>query len=367
MPILPTRRLLCGGLPVTKAAALDQLSAMLQGKAVSGPDWTAIIALANEGLITPRLEHHLDATAPDDVRTFVDEVARRNGDRNTRLFGQMADAAAALNAADIVPLVLKGGACLARTGGRCDRVINDIDLVVAPGRIEVALHALKAAGFSVIHQRAGAALHAIAELARPDDVGFIDLHQRPPGPPAFVSGPDILNGGKTWRVGSAQVRAPDPHMHIYLQALHDQLHDGGYWRGGFDLRHAWDIAELIRGEEAVDWEALQRLSPTRLTAHAVEAQLIVCHLLTGAPIPKAMRGWRARLHFERQRLQYIAPALTPSLVGLAMLFEAGNLLQHRNADRQGRSNAGLPPSDDGVGAGLTRLRRLLATDMAGRL
>ena len=351
---------------MNKSRALDQLCRLLQGRSTPDADWAAVLELANRALVTPRLEGSLDAVdAPVEVRTFVQDVARRNAERNARLFAQMGEAAVALNAVGIVPMALKGGACLARDAGRCSRVLNDIDLVVAPDEIEVALQALRDAGFSLLSRRSGVALHAVAELGRPQDVGPIDLHQRPPGPPGFVSGDEILRAGKVWPVGAGQVRAPEPHMHVYLQALHDQLHDGAYWRGGFDLRHAWDIADLIQGGDGVDWDRLYALPPTRLTTHVVEAQVMACHRLTGAPIPAASRGVSARVQYGRQRLQYVAPLLRAPLAILAMLLETPNLARHRAEDRRSRAAAGLPPRENGLSKnGLARLGLALqaATD-----
>ena len=156
-------------------------------------------------------------------------------------------------------------------------------------------------------------------------------------------------------------------MHIYLQALHDQLHDGGYWRGGFDVRHAWDIADLVRGDDPVDWDSLCALPPTRLTWHAIEAQLMACHWMTGAAIPADMRGSRSWLQHQRQRLQYSAPAFRAPLAAAAILFEAPNLLRHRHVDRRARANAGLPLRDDDLDVGLARLRRVLTVEQGGRL
>ena len=74
--------------------ALDQLCRLLQGRPPARPDWSAILQVANRALVTPRIEGCLDAAeAPDDVRRFVEDVARRNAERNARLFSQMGEAA----------------------------------------------------------------------------------------------------------------------------------------------------------------------------------------------------------------------------------------------------------------------------------
>jgi len=352
---------------VGKAAALDQLCRLLQGKPLAGPDWPAILEVANLALITPRLERCLSSPAPPTVSTFVREVGQRNRARNALLYRQMGEAAAALNGVGLIPTVFKGGACLARTGGSCPRMISDIDLAIPPAAIEQALNALSGAGFSIITRNGITRHHAVAALGRAQDPGQIDLHHRPPGPASFVCDPAFLSAGSISQVGPGQVRVPDPHMHIYLQALHDQLQDGGYWRGGFDLRHAWDIADLIRAPAGVDWGQLDRLAPTRLTVKAVAVQLMACHLLTGAEIPSPARRWPVRLSVCRQWTQYVAPGLRAPLAGVAILASSADLLHHRRRTRLGRADADLPAQSADVSASLKRLQEILAAEIGGRL
>ncbi len=350
-----------------RGAALTQLCLLLQGRALADPDWRAILEVANLALITPRLERCLSGPAPPEVSTFVHEVAQRNRARNNSLYRQMGEASAALNGVGLIPTVFKGGACLARTGGDCPRLISDIDLAIAPEAIDLALAALTGAGFSLITRHEKTRHHAVAALGRAQDPGQIDLHQRPPGPASFVWDPAFLSEGALRQVGPGQVRIPAPHTHIYLQALHDQLQDGGYWRGGFDLRHAWDIADLIGAPAGVDWDQLERLAPTRLTAKALAVQLMACHRLTGAAIPAQARRWPVRLSVWRQWLQYVAPGLRTPLAAAAVLASSADLLHHRSHTRLGKADAGLPAQRADVSASLKRLQEILAAEIGGRL
>jgi len=352
---------------VGKAAALDQLCRLLQGKPLAGPDWPAILEVANLALITPRLERCLSSPAPPTVSTFVREVGQRNRARNALLYRQMGEAAAALNGVGLIPTVFKGGACLARTGGDCPRLISDIDLAIAPAVIDLALCALTDAGFSLITRHETTRHHAVAALGRAQDPGQIDLHQRPPGPASLVCDPAFLLAGSIAQIGPGRVRVPDPHIHIYLQALHDQLQDGGYWRGGFDLRHAWDIADLICAPVGVDWSQLDRLAPTRLTAKALAVQLMACHRLTGAAIPSPARRWPVRLSVWRQWMQYVTPGLRTPLAAAAILASSAHLLHHRGHTRLGQADAGLPAQRASVSASLKRLQEILAAEIGGRL
>lgn len=97
----------------------------------------------------------------------------RNCDRNRRLRVQLLEAITALNAAAIDPILLKGAIHLFT----CDeeelgaRMISDLDISIAPAEMARAVPALMALDYSCFC--------STRELARPDDVGVIELHDRP--------------------------------------------------------------------------------------------------------------------------------------------------------------------------------------------
>jgi hypothetical protein len=326
--------------PSSRVRGARQLVRLLRGGVTERADWQAILALANQAMITPRLSLVADLL-PQDVRDFVDEICARNIRRNAMLLEQLSDAACALNAVGIVPLVIKGGACIARQGPTAPRMLSDLDLVVAPVDAELAIDSLVRAGFAVVMRSSHEAAHAVATLERPQDAGQIDLHRRPPGPPGFLSDRVYLDEAELINMARGAIRVPPPHLHIYFQAMHDQLHDQAYWRGGFDLRHAWDIADLIATFD-VDWEALLGLPPTKHIANAVRSQLITCQFLTGARVPSAFGGsvpWlRARAHI----VQHMAPRFAPTLSLLMLGLELPALLENRRHEREMRIRIGLP-------------------------
>jgi hypothetical protein len=348
-----------------KSGALDQLNLLLRGGSPVDPDWRTVLALANRALITPRLEACLATVGPPaEVVEFISEVARRNRARNALMYRQLEQAACALNAVGVTPLVLKGGACLVRAGGGSTRMLSDLDLVVAPGQVDIAVQGLVSVGFQVTSRSADPRQHAVAALGRPEDAGQIDLHQRPPGPPSFVCDPQLLSDGSIHLIGSGAVRVPPAHMHLYLQALHDQLHDGGYWRGGFDLRHAWDLADLITGDEPVQWDRLWRLPPTALTMRALETLLLRCHQLTGAEVPQRVHRWRGQLDVMRQRLQQ---DMSMPFAGLAAALGPIALVRHRRAARRGRPDLGLPPQSVSTSRSFARFFEILISPAGNRV
>jgi len=77
--------------------SLAQLTSCLRGDVPVAPDWPAILVLANRALVTAELYGAIAQAGatqllPENVRTFLSEVFKRNQERNRRLSAQLSDA-----------------------------------------------------------------------------------------------------------------------------------------------------------------------------------------------------------------------------------------------------------------------------------
>ncbi len=334
----------------------------------------AVLWLANTSLVTPQLLTAAEATGavdrlPDEALPFLAEVRTRNRERNRRLFEQLADALRVLNAAGIEPLLLKGAALWSTTGRPTafDRMLNDLDLLVRPDEAARAIEALQAGGFDVHHRYDGPEVHVVAELGRPTDVGFLDLHQRAPGPPGAAEDAGLARTCRRVQWDGVAARVPDAPAQIFQLVLHDQFHDGDYWRGAFDLRHLLDIGTLTRS--GLDWDVLRALPPTTLVRRALEAQLIAARDLIGADAPpEALQDRWAPLQHRRRLAQVSWPELNGVLAALGLLVDAPAVLAHRTANRADRRRLfGEGRTDVPVRERLERLRHLAAGVEAGKV
>jgi hypothetical protein len=256
----------------------------------------------------------------EEVRTFLAEVWVRNRERNRRLFRQLRTTVGLLNAAGIEPVLLKGAAYWALAGrpAEHDRILTDLDIMVTAEEGPAAVAALRSAGFGLLEPPTPSP-HTLAEFGRPEDVGIIDLHWRPPGPEALALEAAAAPGqlvGVAW--DGVRARAPGPALQIFLLVLHDLFQDGGYWRGEFSLRHLLEIAALSRRPEGVDWTLLDRLAGTRLVRNVTDAQLFAAAAMCGALAPPTARRSWVRLQHARRRAQFG----WPSLSGLFVQFSA---------------------------------------------
>lgn len=353
--------------------ALGQLRACLTGRPPETVDWIAVIKLANEALLTPQLATALQTAPrlPDDARAFLAEVRGRNAERNRRLFDQLTEAVGALNRAGIEPTLLKGAALWAGRAAEepFDRLLTDLDIMVRPDEAQRALAALTLHGFTVLNEREGHEVHALAELARPQDVGAIDLHQRPPGPPGLAEMADFADHRRQVSWNGVRAAIPSPAVTVFLTILHDQFHDGDYWRGGFDLRHLHDIALLASRREGVDWNHLLRLCGTKLTHNAAATELLAARRLMGAAVPRAVTD-SPMVGFQHARRmgQFRWPALRPVLAAVGIVTEAPNIAAHALENRRGRRRVlGAAQGQTTAADRLDRLRHIFARPEAGKI
>lgn len=354
---------------------IETLCGLLRGEVRAPADWMPVVAAANHGNLTPALYEPLKqwqargGDPPADLMVFVEDVEARNARRNDLLLAQLEDGALALNRAGITPILFKGGALtLTDPAYHRARLLTDNDLLIRPEEVEPALAALVSAGIPIIERYPGADVHCVAELGRRGvDPGQIDLHQRAAGPPAAAEIPDLRDHCRIAAVGKARVLLPSPAILAFLTMLHDQFHDGDFWRGALDLRHLMDFARLC--EQDFDFDHFDALCRTRLMLIAAHAQLIAAAELMGARIPdRIAKDPAARFHYRRSRLQHRAPRLMSPIGLLTVLIEAPSVLAHRRFDRAGRASVLTENARAGPRGGrLNRLRNVFTGVKTGKL
>lgn len=317
---------------------LGQLTACLQEKPADDCDWAAVVGLANQSLITPQLAASLASArspVPEHVTSFLQDVQDRNRVRNARIWTQLTDAVRALNNVGITPVLLKGATLLARCvdHGTFNRVLSDIDLLIAPNEVPRALAGLQQAGFQIENRYPTRFGHVVAELGRPQDVGYLDLHQRAPGPAGIADADTLKPHLQPIRIGDGRAKAPSDAFQLLHFVLHDQFHDGDYWRGGFDLRHLIDVAELVSAMSRSDWSVLHAACKTKLARSALNAYVLASERIVGRRDKRAWPGLKAWYTYGRWMLQYACPRLRLPLALAALAAEWPDVLSHRSINQ----------------------------------
>lgn len=299
-----------------------RLCRCLRGEAAGLPDtddgWMDLLALANEHLVTPALWLRLRSgrqavEVPADVAGYLSALHDVNAARNRRIADLATEAARHLNAAGLVPAVLKGGAFL--FDGRRPvgwRILSDLDLLVRPERFGAARRALARAGWTQMDEDGAGGPHAVT-LHRPGAVVTLDLHWAA-GPQTAVLSPEaLLADASVVEVDGARLALPSPTHRALHNFLNTQVFATNHDAGAVALRQVLDLAALARSHDGapdVDWPALAAIARTRGLSRRLHCWLHLAHETLRAWSPPEHRsGVAARLHLWRSFAQMDRPWL----------------------------------------------------------
>ena len=343
----------------------QQLFDLLGGREVAELDFLAVVNEANARLVTPRLFTVLQSTgriddAPADIVDFLEDVFRRNTERNRRLLVNLQAAVVALNAAEITPVLLKGAVQLAGRGGNCDRILSDIDLLICPDEVEIGLAAMAAAGITQVSRYPGERVHVVAEFGDDNSVGLIDLHQRPAGPPGFAEAETLAKSSRPSIGIKGSALTPSLAHQILLLVMHDHFHDGGYWRGEVDLRHLLDMKDAVEVGAPFDTQIVENLCQSALMRDAVVLFLTAGREWLGANVQLRRTSLTDWLNLGRADLHSRSGLLSQGLSLAWPALQFTRVHSHRRAVKRASLRIGLGQEPLRVADRLKRMRQIYA-------
>jgi hypothetical protein len=305
-----------------RAQVLEDLLECLAGSARTPRDWQAVVQLASETLTIGTLADVILSSrgaleVPVEIRELLIDVRDRARERNQRLTAQLSELLPALNAAGVEPIVMRGMARLIGGGREQARLISDIDLLVPAGRLRECTQALGELEYQVFKGIEGDPAPTV--LCRSRDVGMIDLHTQVQPSYLLLGYERVARQCERTQAGQGYVLLPSPACQLMLTIVHDQLHDGDYWRGLIDVRHLIDARHLA--SEGMDWNLLAGFFPGGSPLRALQVQLRTARSLVKVPVPEELcgRNW-ARLQLLRRKLQtdfqFLRPLLTLLTIAL---------------------------------------------------
>ncbi|HLO21229.1 MAG TPA: nucleotidyltransferase family protein [Sphingomicrobium sp.] len=306
-----------------RARALNDLVDCLSGNVHAPRDWRALVALSSETLTIGSLADALLSVPavlemPQNIRDLLVDVRERARQRNARLKGQFFELLAALNAIGIEPIVMRGMARLLAGPGEESRLLSDIDLLVPLGRLEDCTRALLELGYG--HFRTSDEKDVPSVFCRSRDVGMVDVHTQLQ--PSYLKlGYDRLASDcLSVDLGTGRILMPSPTCQLLFTIVHDQLHDGDYWRGLVDMRHLVDIHRIAA--QGVNWTDLDGFFPPGSPKNALHVQLRTARALMKIEVPDEYCGgaWSAAQELRR-RVQVHAALLRPLFTLLTLVVD----------------------------------------------
>lgn len=295
--------------PRFAASPLERLAACFRGDVPEGLDWVEIIGTANAHLVAPSLYRSLLASGnaarvDTDALAYLRDLDEANRHRNRRLGRQIVEIASALNACGVEPLLIKGAAeiVLAAEPAQVGRMLCDIDLMAADHEVPRVIDTLSRLGY--VRLENSACRHSPGSFWRPGVAGAIDVHDRLPGRAERVRYQEVRRERATrLAYQGANLLVPDPTMRLFVNVVHEMLHDEGLLRGTVKFRYLVDLAGLLRhAASAIDWRWITSQRSDPAFSLALELQLAMAMRLLGAPSMQDSRPTVLATALDRRRI-----------------------------------------------------------------
>jgi hypothetical protein len=258
------------------------------------PDaWPPLLEMARVQKVGALLYHRLVSrgwagAVPPAALAAARQACRNTAAANLRLYEELAAVAAALRAADIPVIVLKGPhVASAVYGDPALRHMADLDLLVQVRDLERAADVVRAQGYvSQTPYTIGTILrtcHHLPPLIKARAT-TIELHWNivPPGLPCEVEPAELWGRATPARIVGVDVlglAADDLLLHLCLHTSYSDLF-------GLGLQPSCDIAETIRRHrDTLDWRRIIGCARRWRAARGVYLALRVANELVGAAVP----------------------------------------------------------------------------------
>jgi hypothetical protein len=276
------------------AARLLLAALRAPGEFTAAADWEAAADLALRQGVAPLLCHRLQADAglrplSASLLDGLIEQRRETALDNLRKYGEFRRVAQALGAAGI-PLIALKGLHLAELVYRdiSLRPMSDLDILVPRERVAEALQLLRGIGFghdAELHAAVAGMLESKCNigLAHGQRDIWLEVHWALDEPGARSAGPlpEIWRSARPARLGDADTLVMTPEFLL----LHVCAHLACNHAFAFSLRALCDIAEIVRANPQLDWNAVVAHGSRHGWARGVTAALRLAREHLGVPVP----------------------------------------------------------------------------------
>jgi len=263
-------------------------------------DWPAVVSIADRHFLLPLLHSslkakNLDALLPHDLRDTLSTLYHLNLRRNERLKLQLNQVLRWLNAAGVVPVLLKGAAVLFSDlypDPAC-RMMFDLDLLVPKAQLSVCADRLQEAGYGPMADADTPGWHHHAPpLAHPDHLARIKLHHELFVKPYthLLDADTVLKEAILVDEKGVQFRLGTAFHGAMLNIGQHQLGDKLYYMRTFLLDKLYDMVRLMHAPGRDDlWEKLFSRFEAAGYKRAAAAYFMLIRRIFRHPIPPGIR------------------------------------------------------------------------------
>jgi hypothetical protein len=277
---------------------------MLAPKAV-GPvptcddkNWELIVRFASEHMASPAVWRAVEGAtaAPEEVKAYFRAIHELNVERNRMILEGLAELLTRFDEFGIKSVLLKGGASLASGlyDDPAERVLVDIDVLVAPEHIKAAETALRTNGYEDAKDVGPPRWfrpphHHLPPLIPPTGGFSIELHTSLAGSKQFESllpPAAILERAIVVPWNGRSIFVPHPTDFLIHNIVHSQLQHELQSQGTIELRQLRELALfVVRARDEVDWIEVERRFSSAGFGRVLAEQAIYSQALMGVAFP----------------------------------------------------------------------------------
>lgn len=285
---------------------------VLQQITLNAVDWEQVVRVGSGQMVLPALYLNLKSAAllyalPDDLVAYLDEITQLNRARNEALIKQSKALNTVLLQYQVQPIFLKGTAHLLEGlyEDIAERMVGDIDFIVAPDQVAPTVKLLLEMGYVPIRNLEDYdALNAkhYPRLVHENWIAAVEVHQAVITPKYQYPLNYEIIVKQCQLIG--EVLVPSFTHQALHNCLNTQLNDAGYWYGKIVLRQLYD-AYLLSFKSEVP-HSLHQTAPYRqlkLVYVALVKQLFKAdhlHLKTAIRTQLAMFRYVLSLSWPKQ-------------------------------------------------------------------
>jgi len=281
------------------ATARQDLTAVgdLRRWVATSPDWDAVVAWAlahgTAGLLCRHLIEAAPDLLPDDLREAAGAYLRCESERNVGARAQLAAVLGALNAVGIEAIPFKGPVLAAQVyDDPASRGFADLDFLIDERNVGPTMATLAQLGYrsdvADLRQRHREKYHAYngQDILFADQALPVEPHWAL-APTTFdirLDMPTIRRRAVTIAFAGSNIRCLSPEDTLLVAAVHGCKES--WWR----LIWLVDVAELLRRNQGLDWDYLDRQSAASGVGRMLRLSLALAARVLDAELPDRVRS-----------------------------------------------------------------------------
>lgn len=224
---------------------------MIENKIV---DWDEVVKISTEHYVFPALYYNLKrkellSYLPEDLAAYMRYISDLNEERNLQIRKQALEINNLLKAQNISPIFLKGTGFLLQGfyDSIAERMIGDIDFIIAPEEYEVAIEVLKNNGYNNKARKLDNVKLGkhYPRMTHKDHIAAVEVHFRILKEPYDKTFNFNFVKDHTTEVGG-KVKVFNFDNQVLHTIFNKQTNDLGYWYKTISLRNCYDLFLLSK-------------------------------------------------------------------------------------------------------------------------